>query len=187
MKPRMKDENGTRGDTGRASVSIVALMLLVGISISCNESSAERSSESAGGARIHDELPADLRPEATTGNASVPSEGTSGIAPHQHQPKHGGIVRSVDVYHVELTQNPMQVWLYDRRGEQFPIDGLEGQIVVYSGDQRHPYTLQFRGDHLAPIEPVDLPDEGSAFVELTLDKQTIDVAYELPLEAEDAG
>ncbi len=176
-------EVATRG--GGPGVTIVFLVLVIAVAFSCNGSdeSAGRAATNSTNREIHADLPAEPRAGATTGDPSAPWEGASGIAPHEHEPQHGGVVRSVDVYHVELTKKPVQVWLYDRRGNSLPVDDLDGQLVVYSGNERHPYTLAESGDHLAPVEPVSLPDEGSAFVELTLEKQTFDVAYELPLES----
>ena len=162
----------------------VGIMLLVSASaaISC-----DRGDQETNGTGQVDHAASERLPMAASPDPGDPASGRSGIARHQHQPEHGGVVRSVDVYHVEVVADPVAVWLYDRRGDRLPMDDLEGQVVVYSGDQRHPLALQRHGDHLAPIEPFVLPDEGSAFVELTLGKQSIDVAYDLPLDTSSTG
>lgn len=152
------------------------VMMIAGVTaISCDQETVE--SEDV----IHETLPADPQHPPDVG-ANRPEEGVSGIAPHQHDPRHGGVVRSVDVYHVELVQEPLQIWLYDRRGHPLPLDDVAGQIVVYADDERHPYPLEVDGNHLSPIEPVSLPDRGRAFLELTIGKQSIDAAFGLPLQ-----
>ena len=156
------------------------MMVIAGVTvISCNQETAESSSNDV----IHETLPADPQQPPDVG-ADRPEEGISGIAPHQHDPRHGGVVRSVDVYHVELVQEPLEIWLYDRRGHPLPMDDVEGQIVIYVNDARHPYPLEVVGNRLSPVESVSLPNRGRAFLELTIGKQSIDAAFELPLRAD---
>lgn len=158
------------------------VVMMVGVTIvSCDQTDTHSSSKDL----IHDELPSDAGRQGDVG-ATRPEEGLSGIPPHEHEPRHGGVVRSVDVYHVELVQDPLEIWLYGRRGHLLPMDDVEGQIVVYADDKRHPYPLEVVGDHLSPREAVDLPDEGDAFLELTIGKHSIDAAFELPLDSQAA-
>lgn len=153
--------------------------MLVGVTTaSCDRRSEETVSEDS----IHVQRPAQA-PGPAGGGASTPAEGASGVPPHQHDPEHGGTVRSVDVYHVEVVPSPVQVWLYDRRGNPLKVDGVAGQIVIYSEDERRPVELRPTGEHFAPVEEITFPQEGIAFVELTIGKQSIDVAFELPLES----
>lgn len=158
------------------------LFLLAALAAVTVLSCGERSPGSSADRSVHSELPAPAE-GGDSGAPRRPHQGASGLARHEHEPEHGGTVRSVDVYHVEVVEDPVRVWLYDRRGNPLPLEGVEGQIVIYSGDARYPHTLQVRGSQLAPIEPVTLPDEGSAFVELTIGKQSIDAAFELPLDS----
>ena len=156
---------------------VLVVLLLVGVTTaSCERGRDETSAEDP----IHRPSPAEVR-TPSEGEAATPAEVISGIAPHEHDPEHGGTVRSVDVYHVEVVRTPVQVWLYDRRGKPLEVADVAGQIVIYSDDQRRPVDLRPAGEYLSPAEEITFPQEGIAFVELTIGKQSIDVAFELPL------
>lgn len=113
---------------------------------------------------------------------SVHSEQNADVeSPESPAPEHGGVVQSVDEYHVEIVPEPVEIWVYDRHGAPLPIDEIEGRIVIYADDDRRPYELEATGARFTPAEPFTLPMQGSAFVELTIGSHAIDVAFELPI------
>ena len=61
------------------------------------------------------------------------------------------------------------------------MNEVDGRIVIYTEGERHPYALVAEEQRLSPVESVTLPAEGSAFVELTIGKRALDVAFTLPL------
>lgn len=150
-------------------VLIITVLACLGM-VSCDETGKERA-------------PVDV-PRVGGSYGSGETSLASGLAKPEHAPRHGGIVHSVDVYRVEIVPSPLEVWLYDRRGDPLPLDDVSGRLVVYSEDEVHPYRLEREEEHFSPIEPVTLPDTGSAFVELTIDQQPIDVALALPLRSQ---
>lgn len=157
----------------------VAVVAVLALGLGCSGDSRDDAD------RIHASTPAESQPGG--GEASGPGRSPSGIVAHEHEPRHGGVVRSVDVYHVEVVADPIAVWLYDRRGNPVPLDDVDGQLVVYSEDRRSPVLLERSEGRLAPIEEFELPDSGTAFVELTVGKQPVDVALTLPLTAPPPG
>lgn len=177
QKTTTNDQSSRRSWHFFLRICLVVAMLAAVTALSCNQQEEETSLPED---EVHFNLPATPEHPPDAG-ASTPPEGVSGIPPHQHEPQHGGVVRSVDVYHVEVSQNPVEIWLYDRRGHPLPLDDVEGLLVIYAEGKRQPYPLRVEDRHLSPEEQVTLPDSGMAFVELTVGRQSIDAAFNLPL------
>ncbi|MDX1582392.1 MAG: hypothetical protein R3338_02220 [Thermoanaerobaculia bacterium] len=158
---------------------LIALLVTAIGSTSCDTRLENRRTDSHGEDEI--EQTSISRDDASLDPRPDPGEGVSGMVAPVLDPRHGGVVKAVDVYFVEVVPEPLEVWLYDRHGSPVAMEGIEGQIVVYTEEERHPHSLSVEGSHLSPPRTSTLPAQGTLFVELTIGERPLDVAFTLPL------
>lgn len=168
MKPSARSRITGAGHPRTAGV-ILAVIVLSTVA-SCKQNDSTRQ-----GAKLVDSgRPVEAAP--------VPGDRRSkAIAGERQEPLHGGVVHSVDVYHVEVVQRPFEVWLYDRNGQEIPASRADGRVVLYRDEGTESWPLE-GDDRLRAGSEIDLPPDGMAFLELTVDEQPIDIALRLGSE-----
>lgn len=101
---------------------------------------------------------------------------------HHHDAPHGGQVRTVQQYHVELVPKPGQllVYLLDDRLKTLPVQGRKGEVTLQRDGKTQTFALQPGKEAFSA--PVDLSKASRyvAVVSLTIDGKLHRVRFAYP-------